>query len=326
MFALRRLDFSALLAVPKGEIRRWMGPKHAVRPEGESFDGRFLELAGEVAETGAPVRRRAAVRNTERAVGAGISSRIVRRRGPGGLPDDTFVLDLYGTAGQSFGAFAARGVTLNLWGDANDYVGKGLSGGRVAVRPPQEAPAGFVPRRNTIAGNVALYGATSGELYLCGRAGERFAVRNSGALAVVEGVGDHGCEYMTGGRVAILGQTGVNFAAGMSGGLAYVYDEDGMFDSRCNLEMVDLDPLAPADEQELKTMIENHVRYTGSAMGRRILAGWNKEKGRFVKVIPMEYRRILAGPAGTAPEPGQGAPGEPFLPAGATAARNVLPA
>jgi glutamate synthase domain-containing protein 3 len=293
VFALRHLDFSALLAVPRGEIRRWTGSERQTHPTGASLDDRFLELAETVAATGSPARGRADIHNTERTVGAKISSRIVRAHGLAGLPDDTFVLDLHGTAGQSFGAFAARGVTLNLWGDANDYIGKGLSGGRVVVRPPEKTPPGFLAHKNAIAGNVALYGATSGELYLCGRAGERFAVRNSGANAVVEGVGDHGCEYMTGGRVAILGQTGVNFAAGMSGGLAYVYDKDGLFDSRCNLEMIDLDLLSPEDEEELKTMIEKHVRYTDSAMGRRILAGWSQEKGRFVKVFPMEYRRIL---------------------------------
>ncbi|HPJ56971.1 MAG TPA: glutamate synthase subunit alpha, partial [Kiritimatiellia bacterium] len=240
---------------------------------------------------GKPVRLQREIRNTDRATGTLISSRIARRHGQKGLPDDQVVLEFTGSAGQSFGAFAAKGLTLVLRGEANDYLGKGLSGGRIIATP---APgAGYDPAANVIAGNVLLYGATSGEAYLNGCAGERFAVRNSGAWAVVEGVGDHGCEYMTGGCVAILGPTGVNFAAGMSGGIAYVLDETGLFDARCNLGMVDLEMLVPEDEEELHGMIERHVRWTGSPRAREILRDWARWKDLFIKVLPMEYRLVL---------------------------------
>ena len=197
-----------------------------------------------------------------------------------------------GSAGQSFGAFAARGLTLILEGEANDYLGKGLSGGKIIVKPFRGAK--YDPARNVAAGNVILYGAIAGELYVNGVVGERFAIRNSGAHAVVEGVGDHGCEYMTGGRVAVLGPTGVNFAAGMSGGIAYVLDEDGLFDTRCNLNMVDLElALDPKDQEELRGLIEKHYKYTGSARAKEILDNWEEKLPYFVKVFPMEYRRVL---------------------------------
>jgi glutamate synthase domain-containing protein 2/glutamate synthase domain-containing protein 3 len=287
------LDYSALLTTIPGPYQRYMGQEHDVRPGRDTLDDKFLAQAEAAIASGKTLALESPVRNTDRTIGAKISSRIARRRGMAGLADDSISLRLYGTAGQSFGAFAARGLTLRLEGTANDYVGKGLSGGRIIIRPPDKVPAGFLPNKNIIAGNVALYGATAGELYLNGQAGERFAVRNSGADAVVEGVGDHGCEYMTGGTVVILGLTGVNFAAGMSGGLAYVYDEDGFFDSRCNLEMVDLDLLEPNDEKVLKRLIENHLRHTGSRLAGDILGSWENEKGKFVKVFPMEYRRVL---------------------------------
>ncbi|MDR2051475.1 MAG: glutamate synthase large subunit [Deltaproteobacteria bacterium] len=286
------LDFSALLAVPEGDIRRYSGPEEAICPAAKGLDDEFLPLVEDLLKNGGKLERESRVRNTDRTVGAKISSRIARARGSAGLPDESVRLNLEGAAGQSFGAFAARGLTLYLRGEANDYVGKGLSGGRIIIAPPENAPETFASQ-NFIAGNVALYGATSGELYLRGRAGERFAVRNSGALAVVEGVGDHGCEYMTGGRVAVLGRTGVNFAAGMSGGIAYVYDDDGLFDSRCNLEMVDLDLLTPEDEAELRSLLARHSSYTGSSLARSLLEDWKREKGRFIKVFPMEYRRAL---------------------------------
>ena len=288
----RGLDFSALLAEPQGNERRYMGPEHDVRPAHDSLDDSLLPELEEALKTGAAFRREITVRNTDRTIGAKLSSRIARSRAST-LQQDAVRLDLHGTAGQSFGAFAARGLTLALSGEANDYVGKGLSGGRIIIRPPHNAHKSFAPNRNIIVGNVALYGATSGELYLRGRAGERFAVRNSGAQAVVEGVGAHGCEYMTGGRVVVLGLTGVNFGAGMSGGIAYVYDEDGLFDSRCNLEMIDLDLLGPADERELREMLERHALYTASARAGHILDNWESEKGKFVKVFPMEYRRAI---------------------------------
>ena len=289
----RGLDYSALLAVPPDLERRWMGKSFEVRPPADTFDDSLLPKVEKAIASGQALTIESPVHNTDRTIGAKISSRIVRAKGLAGLPEDTVKLRLYGTAGQSFGAFAARGLTLLLSGEANDYVGKGLSGAKVIVRPPADAHPDFVPSDNCIAGNVALYGATSGELYLGGRAGERFAVRNSGAMAVVEGVGDHGCEYMTGGRVAVLGLTGVNFGAGMSGGLAYVYDQDGLFDARCNLEMVDLNVLDENDQSELKKMLEKHAAYTQSPKALKILAGWEDEKGKFVKVCPLEYRRIL---------------------------------
>jgi glutamate synthase domain-containing protein 3 len=232
------------------------------------------------------------IRNIHRTVGTIISSRIARKYGSIGLPEDTITLSFTGAAGQSFGAFCSRGMTLILTGEANDYVAKGLSGAKVIVRPYREAA--YRAEDNFIAGNVILYGATSGQVYINGRAGERFAIRNSGAHAVVEGIGDHGCEYMTGGRVVVLGSVGVNFGAGMSGGIAYVYDETGMFDAHCNLEMVDIEMVNSAvDAAEVRRLIERHVRYTDSLKGKAILADWEASVTRFVKVFPMEYRRVL---------------------------------
>ncbi len=290
------LDLSALLCrLPEEDRRPAVGPRGisapAFKPEA-TLDDRLPVRVEEALATGRPLTLSYPVRNTDRAVGTAISSRIARARGAAGLPEGTISLTLTGSAGQSFGAFAARGLALTLVGEANDYVGKGLSGGRIVVRPPRGGHPGLKPGDSVVAGNVALYGATSGELYLGGRAGERFAVRNSGAVAVVEGVGDHGCEYMTGGRVVVLGPTGVNFAAGMSGGLAYVYDRDGLFDTRCNLDLVDLDPLSADEERELWFLIERQVLYTGSPVAGNILARWGAEKNRFVKVLPIDYRRI----------------------------------
>ncbi|MDR2489624.1 MAG: glutamate synthase large subunit [Desulfovibrio sp.] len=286
------LDFSALLASPGEGPRRYTGPDAATNPAGLGLDDELLPQVEATLKNGARLERTLVVRNTDRTVGAKISSRIARAYGAEGLPEDSIVLNLEGAAGQSLGAFAAKGITLRLRGAANDYVGKGLSGGRIVIAPPPAAPEDLAAN-NIIAGNVVLYGATGGEVYLRGRAGERFAVRNSGAKAVVEGVGDHGCEYMTGGRVVILGRTGVNFAAGMSGGIAYVYDDDGLFDSRCNLDMVDLDLLSPEDEEELRNLLERHAAFTGSPRARAVLADWEMEKGSFIKVFPMEYRRAL---------------------------------
>jgi glutamate synthase (ferredoxin) len=218
---------------------------------------------------------------------------VTRRYGGAGLPDDTIRVHLTGSAGQSLGAFLPRGITLSLEGDANDFVGKGLSGGRLVVRPPRQAT--FVAEENVIAGNVSLYGATGGEAFVRGIAGERFAVRNSGAEAVVEGVGDHGCEYMTGGRVVVLGRTGRNFAAGMSGGAAYVLDLDGDFSLYCNPAMVDLDPFA--DEAEMgrvHELIARHVMLTGSTIGARVLDAWLAMQPRFVAVMPRDLKRVRA--------------------------------
>jgi glutamate synthase (ferredoxin) len=220
---------------------------------------------------------------------------VTRRWGGNGLPDDTIQLKFTGSAGQSFAAFVPRGITLTLEGDSNDYMAKGLSGGRVIVFPPKQAR--FVAEDNIVIGNVALYGATSGEAYFRGLAGERFAVRNSGALAVVEGIGDHGCEYMTGGRVVVLGRTGRNFAAGMSGGIAYVLDTGG-FVLRCNRDMVDLEPLEdPEDIEMVQRLVRQHVAYTGSDLGARVLAEWQQSVQQFVKVMPRDYKRVLSAQA-----------------------------
>ena len=286
------LDFSALLAPPPaGHAYRAERENGAPIPE-PGLDDSLLPRVRDIIEKGyGHFTAEEAVVNTHRSVGTKISSRIARRHGARGLPDGSIALSLSGSAGQSFGAFAAPGLTLCLEGEANDYVGKGLSGGRIVVRTSPRA--GYDASSSVIIGNVALYGATSGELYVDGRAGERFAVRNSGATAVALGVGDHGCEYMTGGRVAVVGPTGVNFAAGMSGGIAYVYDEDGLFDTRCNLDMVDLDLLDSRDQEELRSMLEAHFSRTGSAKVERVLSTWEHARGRFVKVFPMEYRRAL---------------------------------
>jgi glutamate synthase domain-containing protein 3 len=233
----------------------------------------------------------APIRNSDRAVGSTLSAEVSRRYGSQGLPEDTIRVRFTGSAGQSFGAFLAPGLTFELEGEANDCLGKGLSGGRLIVYPPRTAS--FAPERNIIVGNVALFGATSGEAFINGLAGERFAVRCSGALAVVEGVGDHGCEYMTGGRVIVLGETGINFAAGMSGGIAYVLDRSQLFDTRCNLEMVDVEPLNEEDRLFLRVQLERHLRYTGSRNAGQILAGWEESVPLFVKIIPLDYRAVL---------------------------------
>jgi glutamate synthase (NADPH/NADH) large chain len=256
------------------------------------LDRRLIELAAPALTSGKAVTLDIPVKNSYRTVGTMLSGEIARRYGNKGLPDDTIRITFTGYAGQSFGAFAAHGLTMMLCGEANDYLGKGLSGGKIIVKP-QDACT-FDPSSNTIAGNVLLYGATGGEVYINGKAGERFAIRNSGALAVVEGVGDHGCEYMTGGRVVVLGETGINFGAGMSGGLAYVYDPDRKFDLRCNLEMVDLETIDDADEAEaVRAMLRKHHEYTGSGKARDILDHWDECLPCFVKVFPMEYRKVL---------------------------------
>jgi glutamate synthase domain-containing protein 3 len=239
-----------------------------------------------------------AIRNTNRTVGTILSSHIARRYGMEGLPDlpgnppGTIKIKFNGSAGQSFGAFLSRGVTFELEGDTNDYVGKGLSGGRIIVYPPKGAT--FAPEENILIGNVVLYGAICGEAFFRGVAGERFGVRNSGGYAVVEGVGDHGCEYMTGGRVVVLGTTGRNFAAGMSGGLAYIWDRDGDFAKKCNMGMVALFPVKEeSDIIELRSLIDKHYRYTHSTVARQVLANWDKVLPQFVKVYPLDYRRVI---------------------------------
>jgi glutamate synthase (ferredoxin) len=232
------------------------------------------------------------IRNINRVVGTILGNEITRRHGAAGLPEDTVQLHFKGSAGQSLGAFVPPGVTIRLEGDANDYCGKGLSGGKLIIYPPGGST--FRAEENMIIGNVALYGATSGEAYFRGMAGERFGVRNSGVKTVVESVGDHGCEYMTGGTVVVLGKTGRNFAAGMSGGVAYVLDEDGTFARNCNKQMVGLQKLEDGDEiADLRALIEKHVLYTGSEKGRNVLALWNATVPKFVKVMPKDYERVL---------------------------------
>jgi glutamate synthase (NADPH/NADH) large chain len=253
----------------------------------------LLKLAEPAIERGRRVRETLPIINTNRAVGAILSHTLVKKWGEDALPeDDTIHFKLIGSAGQSFGAFLAHGITLELEGDANDYVGKGLSGGRLVIYPPREST--FKAEENLIVGNVVLYGATSGQAFFRGRAAERFCVRNSGAWAVVEGVGDHGCEYMTGGRAVILGSTGRNFAAGMSGGIAYVWDRAGDFNLRCNLATVELERVdEEQDISDLLDLIESHYRYTDSPVARHVLDRWPNILDQFVKVMPVDYKRVL---------------------------------
>jgi glutamate synthase (NADPH/NADH) large chain len=283
------------------------------------MDNELIELSEPALQRAEPVSISRDIRNVHRTVGAMLSGEVAKRYGHAGLPEDTIQVSLRGNAGGSFGAFLSRGVTLELTGDANDYVGKGLSGGRVVVRHP---PVNREPTENIIIGNTVLYGAIAGEAYFQGVAGERFAVRNSGALAVVEGCGDHGCEYMTGGVVVVLGETGRNFAAGMSGGVAYVYDPKRRFESLCNMAGVDLEPVRPSDPnaaddperprqrsvsvedsgmgdllrfdaERLRVLVEKHLLYTGSARARELLDDWDRALASFVKVMPLDFRRAL---------------------------------
>jgi glutamate synthase domain-containing protein 3 len=252
----------------------------------------LIPLCKPALERGIPISATLPIRNVHRVVGTMLGSEVTRRYGAEGLPHDTIRLHFQGSAGQSFGAFVPRGITLILEGDANDYVGKGLSGGRIIVYPP--AGSTFTASENVIIGNVAFYGATGGEAYIRGMAGERFCVRNSGVSAVVLAVGDHACEYMTGGRVVVLGPTGRNFAAGMSGGIAYVLDEHGDFDRKCNTEMVKLFPLEDAEEiEEVRELIHRHAVYTRSERSRKVLAQWDRMVPKFVKVYPNDYRRVI---------------------------------
>ncbi len=253
----------------------------------------LLSICRPALDRGEKVEADLPIKNINRVVGTIVGSEITRLKGAGGLPEDTIKINLKGSAGQSFGAFVPGGMTLTLEGDANDYVGKGLSGGKIVVYPPEASS--FVPEENIIIGNVAFYGATSGEAYIRGVAGERFCVRNSGVKAVVEGVGDHGCEYMTGGRLVVLGATGRNFAAGMSGGIAYVLDEDGTFPSRCNMDMVVIEKLEnPGEIDDVKLMVERHLEYTRSRVAQRVLDKWDEMLPKFVRVIPKDYKRMLA--------------------------------
>jgi glutamate synthase (NADPH) large chain len=290
----RGLDFSAILynpPVPSRVARRCVhSQQHGLEL---ALDHQLVEHSLDALLSLSPLEINLPVRNVHRSVGTMLSGEVARRYGSGGLPDDTIRIQLTGAAGQSFGAFLAKGITLRLEGEANDYVGKGLSGGRMVVYPPRGSS--FAAEQNIIIGNVALYGATSGEAFFNGVAGERFAVRNSGSTAVVEGVGDHGCEYMTNGLVVVLGSCGRNFAAGMSGGIAYVFDEQGDFTGqRCNLESVDLEPLLdPTDVQLVKGLVTRHWELTGSQRAKWILHNWHESSVRFIKVFPHEFKRVL---------------------------------
>jgi glutamate synthase (NADPH/NADH) large chain len=258
----------------------------------EALDWKLLEAANPAFDSGENVFAELKIINTNRTVGTILSNEISKRFKADGLPDNTLHFKFTGTAGQSFGAFAAKGLTLELEGDSNDYFGKGLSGANLIVYPSKDA--GFVPEENIIIGNVAFYGATSGESFIRGKAGERFGVRNSGARVVVEGVGDHGCEYMTGGTVVILGETGRNFAAGMSGGIAYIYDVNNQFAQLCNTEMVDLDPLDEEDVKELHAMITKHAAYTHSTVAGFVLNDFENQTRNFVKVFPKDYKKVMS--------------------------------
>ncbi|MGD1098577.1 MAG: glutamate synthase-related protein, partial [Bryobacteraceae bacterium] len=289
----RGLDFSQILYDPltPGRVSR----RHTIAQDHgleQALDTKLIEQVRPALEDGTRVELKLPIRNVDRTVGAMLSGEIARRHGSKGLEPETIRCSFTGSAGQSFGAFLARGVTLELEGDANDYVGKGLSGGKLVVYPPRNST--FPPENNILVGNVVLYGATSGEAFFNGRAGERFAVRNSGATAVVEGVGDHGCEYMTNGLVIVINDTGKNFAAGMTGGIAYVLDETGEFaGTRCNRTTVDLDPIDSKDIETLRYWIARHAEETGSPRANWILENWDSMLSSFVKVFPHEYKRVL---------------------------------
>jgi glutamate synthase domain-containing protein 3 len=290
----RGLDLAPILAEapvePDAARRCVQAQNHGLD---KALDRELIAACQPALDDAVPVRLAMPVRNVNRTVGTLLGAELTRRYGGAGLPDGTIDISFTGSAGQSFGAFLPRGITLRLEGDANDYLGKGLSGGRLVVRPSTAGPVGFVAEEQIIAGNVILYGATAGEALIRGVVGERFAVRNSGAIAVVEGVGDHGCEYMTGGRVVVLGPTGRNFGAGMSGGVAFVWDPSGGFPALLNPEMVDLEECDAEDVTWLEEVLRRHVSETDSAVGARVLADWPRAALRFAKVMPRDYKRVL---------------------------------
>ncbi|MBN1871365.1 MAG: glutamate synthase subunit alpha, partial [Candidatus Omnitrophica bacterium] len=290
----RNSDYSAILYRPKTakEVGVYCQDKqhHAIE---DVMDLGLIESTKGALEKGEQAKLELTINNTARTTGAMLSSEVCRRYGEEGLPEDTIHCRFKGVAGQSFGAFLTRGITFELEGMANDYVGKGLSGGKMIIYPYKDST--YKPEDNIIIGNTTFYGATSGEVYIKGVAGERFCIRNSGLYAVAEGVGDHGCEYMTGGRVLILGKTGRNFAAGMSGGIAYVYDEENTFKDRCNTDMVNLEEAEDEDKRTIRYLLQNHYKYTGSFVAKNILDDFEGNLKRFVKVIPVEYKHILEG-------------------------------
>jgi glutamate synthase (NADPH/NADH) large chain len=287
------VDFSNILYIPedgeKQTLRKIVNQEHLIN---DVKDRDIIRQAKEAIDKQQAISLDYTIANTDRAVGAMVSGTIARKYAGAGLPDNILNVKFKGSAGQSFGAFLVSGAYFHLEGEANDYLGKGLSGGRISVRPPVRST--FVAEENTIAGNTLMYGATSGEVYISGRVGERFCVRNSGAIAVVEGAGDHCCEYMTGGRVVVLGDTGRNFAAGMSGGVAYVWDKKGNFDYYCNMEMVELSLIEDsASRKELHELIRKHHHYTGSTLAATMLEQWDKYIYEFIKVVPIEYKKVL---------------------------------
>jgi len=290
---MKNVDLSKLLNLPE-EAR--LNPIRNTHPNTKNLDDvidkTLIRDANKAIKSGEKVWLAYKIHNAMRTVGAMLSGQISKRYGEEGLPKDTINCTFNGTAGQSFGAFLVKGVNFRLEGDANDYLGKGLSGGKIVVVPPNGST--FAPDKNIIVGNTTLYGATSGDVYIQGVAGERFCVRNSGAKAVVEGSGDHCCEYMTGGRTVVLGATGRNFAAGMSGGIAYVLDENGDFEYYCNKGLVELGPVEDkADISELQEMISKHLLYTQSPRASKVLTNWEEYLPKFVKVIPLEYKKVL---------------------------------
>ncbi|PSP65672.1 glutamate synthase subunit alpha, partial [Halobacteriales archaeon QH_8_67_27] len=287
----RKVNLKGVIADPAGDDDRYK-TREQTHDVADALDLDLIDEAELALESGEPVAISTAVDNTNRAVGATLSNAVSTRFGGDGLPDDTISCRLEGTAGQSFGAFLQQGITMDLVGTANDYVGKGLSGGKLTVRTPENA--NYAAEDNVVIGNVALYGATQGEAYVNGMAGERFAVRNSGVTGCVEGVGDHGCEYMTGGAIAVLGGTGKNFAAGMSGGVAYVYDPDGDFARKANTGMVSVEPMLDELDREMLTrLVENHAAYTDSERAAALLADWDDELAHFTKVLPDAYAEII---------------------------------
>ena len=288
----KKLDLSSVIAEPAGDDGRY---KQRVQDHDvdEQLDWELIDAAEAAIEDGEPVAIDTSISNVHRAVGATLSNRICRAHGGEGLPDDTVRVDFDGTAGQSFGAFLAQGVTMELAGTGNDYVGKGLSGGKLVINTPTEAA--YDAADNIVIGNVALYGATQGEAYVNGQAGERFAVRNSGVKGVVEGVGDHGCEYMTGGAIVVLGDTGKNFAAGMSGGVAYVYDPDGSFAEQANTGMVSIrETLEAKDRRMVTRLVENHAAYTDSDRATDLLDDWDEALSKFTMVMPDAYAEVIS--------------------------------
>jgi len=287
------LDISPILQIVANPydqaFHQTVGQEHGLD---EALDQELIRQAQPAISDATPVEIQLPIRNVNRTVGTLLGHEVTKAWRGDGLPDGTIRIEFTGSAGQSFGAFVPKGITMRLVGDTNDYLGKGLSGGTLIVRPPESAP--FVAEDQVIAGNVIGYGATSGEIYLRGIVGERFCVRNSGATAVVEGVGDHGCEYMTGGRVVVLGSTGRNFGAGMSGGIAYVFDRNNDFDRKVNYEMVEIEQLDDTDRAFLHDVLERHREYTGSAVADRMLRAWTVEVSKFRKVMPTDYKRVLS--------------------------------